>query len=161
MQESAEMYLETILVLSHKIQYVRSIDIAGELDYKKSSVSVAMKNLRENGYIDINVEGYITLTEKGKEIAETIYERHTFIANWLIQLGVDKVTAAEDACRMEHVISTDSFNAIKKHAKGSKIVDIPQKLKQIKTAVFTENVVYATVFLKYFYNFFYNYFTKA
>jgi Mn-dependent DtxR family transcriptional regulator len=115
MQESAEMYLETILVLSHKNASVRSIDIAVELDYKKSSVSVAMKNLRENGYITINSDGYITLTENGKEIAETMYERHTIISDWLIHIGVEPATAAEDACRIEHVISVESFNAIKKH----------------------------------------------
>lgn len=114
-QESAEMYLETILVLDRRNHSVRSIDIACELDYSKPSVSVAMKNLRENGYIDIDADGYITLTEKGKEIADTMYERHTLISDWLIRLGVDKATAVEDACRMEHVISADSFEAIKKH----------------------------------------------
>lgn len=119
-QESAEMYLETILVLSHKNSYVRSIDIVNELEYKKSSVSVAMKNLRQNGFINMDGEGYITLTEKGREIAETIYERHMLIADWLMRLGVDKITADEDACRMEHVISADSFNAIKKHITNAK-----------------------------------------
>ena len=119
-QESAEMYLETILVLSHRLSDVRSIDIAVELDYKKPSVSVAMKNLRENGYIEMDNSGYITLTEKGKTIAETIYERHTFLSNWLIRLGVDKTTAVEDACRIEHVISPASFSALKKHAQGEK-----------------------------------------
>ena len=119
-QESAEMYLETILVLSQKSQYVRSIDIACELDYKKSSVSVAMKNLRENGFVTADDEGHIALTEKGKEIAETIYERHTLISGWLIRLGVDKATAAEDACRMEHVISKGSFEAIKRHLESMK-----------------------------------------
>lgn len=115
MQESAEMYLETIFVLSQQKPSVRSIDIAYELDYKKPSVSVAMKNLRENGYIKIDGDGHITLTETGKEIAVTMYERHTIIADWLTHLGVDQATAVEDACRMEHVISADSFNAIKKH----------------------------------------------
>jgi Mn-dependent transcriptional regulator len=115
MQESAEMYLETILVLSQRNPSVRSIDIASELDYKKPSVSVAMKNLRENGYIHVDGDGHITLTDKGREIAETMYERHTLISDWLIRLGVDKETAVDDACRMEHVISTDSFHAIKKH----------------------------------------------
>lgn len=115
MQESAEMYLETILVLDHRNHSVRSIDIACELDYSKPSVSVAMKNLRENGYINIDEDGYITLTDKGKEIAETMYERHTLISDWLVSLGVDKAIAVEDACRIEHVISTGSFNAIKKH----------------------------------------------
>lgn len=116
-QESAEMYLETILILSQKNQNVRSIDIACELDYKKPSVSVAMKNLRENQFINVDSDGYITLTEKGKEIAETMYERHTIISDWLIHLGVKKDIAVEDACRMEHVISADSFNAIKEHLK--------------------------------------------
>ncbi|HML36090.1 MAG TPA: metal-dependent transcriptional regulator [Bacillota bacterium] len=119
-QESAEMYLETILVLSQQNPSVRSIDIASELDYSKPSVSVAMKNLRENGYIHMNPDGYITLTEKGKEIAETMYERHTIISDWLIRLGVDRVTAVDDACRMEHVISAESFDAIKKHLMESK-----------------------------------------
>jgi DtxR family Mn-dependent transcriptional regulator len=114
-QESAEMYLETILVLSRKDSQVRSIDIVNELNYKKSSISVAMKKLRENGYIQIDDEGYITLTSKGKGIAETMLERHTFIANWLMSLGVDETVAFEDACRMEHVISRESFEAIKKH----------------------------------------------
>ena len=117
-QESAEMYLETILVLGNRSHSVRSIDIACELDYSKPSVSVAMKNLRENGYINIDQDGYITLTEKGKEIAETMYERHTLISDWLIRLGVDKATAVDDACRMEHVISADSFDAIKKHLRS-------------------------------------------
>ena len=114
-QESAEMYLETILVLTQRNQSVRSIDIACELDYKKPSVSVAMKNLRENGYIHVDDDGYITLTEKGKSIAETMYERHTIISDWLVHLGVEAATAAEDACRMEHVISKSSFEAIKNH----------------------------------------------
>lgn len=114
-QESAEMYLETILVLTQRNQNVRSIDIACELDYKKPSVSVAMRNLRENGYINVDADGYITLTEKGKSIAETMYERHTIISDWLIRLGVEESTAVEDACRMEHVISNDSFEAIKRH----------------------------------------------
>ena len=116
-QESAEMYLETILVLGKKTPQVRSIDIVGELGYKKSSVSVAMKNLRESGYIDVDSNGYITLTQKGKEIAETIYERHTLISKWLISIGVDEETAINDACRIEHVISPESFEAIKNHAK--------------------------------------------
>ncbi|HBF37318.1 MAG TPA: DNA-binding protein [Firmicutes bacterium] len=120
MQESAEMYLETILVLSHKNPEVRSIDIVDELEYKKSSVSVAMKNLRENGYIEMDNQGYITLTEKGRKIAETMYERHTLISDWLIYWGVDKTVAAEDACRMEHVISPESFEAIKRHVENAK-----------------------------------------
>jgi len=114
------MYLETVLILSHKNPQTRSIDIVEELEYKKSSVSVAMKNLRENGYIEMDEEGYITLTEKGRKIAETMYERHTLLSDWLIHLGVDKTIAAEDACRIEHVISPESFEAIKKLAKSVK-----------------------------------------
>lgn len=116
-QESAEMYLETILILSQKNNCVRSIDIAGELDYKKSSVSVAMKNLRENGFVTVDSDGYITLTEEGKKVAQTMFERHTLLSDCLIYLGVDKETAIEDACRIEHVISAESFDAIKKHVK--------------------------------------------
>lgn len=115
MQESAEMYLETILVLSQKKPEVRSVDVAGELGYKKSSVSVAMKNLRENGYISMDNNGFIKLTDQGRKIAETIYERHTFISKWLMHLGVDETIATEDACKMEHVISPESFEALKKH----------------------------------------------
>lgn len=114
MQESAEMYLETILVLSRRNPQVRSIDIVEELDFKKSSVSVAMKKLRENGYIEMDGDGYITLTDKGREIAETMFERHTLISGWLIRLGVDKTIAIEDACRIEHVISPESFEAMKR-----------------------------------------------
>jgi len=113
------MYLETILVLNNENNHVRAIDISNELNYKKSSVSVAMKNLRESGYINIDNDGYITLSKDGRKIAETMYERHTLISNWLIHLGVDKSIAVEDACRMEHVISTESFNAIKKHVTDS------------------------------------------
>lgn len=114
-QESAENYLETILLLGKKKGNVRSIDIVHELDFSKPSVSVAMKNLRLNGYINIDEGGHITLTDAGREIAETIYERHQLLSGWLIRLGVNPQTAAEDACRMEHVISTESFDAIKKH----------------------------------------------
>lgn len=112
-QESAENYLETILVLSKELPYVRSIDIANHLNFSKPSVSVAMKNLRTDGHILVDTDGHITLTRSGQTIAETIYERHTLIKNWLIQLGVDPETASEDACRMEHVISPASFQAIK------------------------------------------------
>lgn len=116
--ESAENYLETILMLSTKLPVVRSVDVATELGFKKSSVSVAMKNLREKEHIIVSKEGYITLTESGRRIAEMIYERHELLSSWLVQLGVDPKTAAEDACRMEHVISTESFEAIKRHAGG-------------------------------------------
>jgi Mn-dependent DtxR family transcriptional regulator len=109
------MYLETILILSKRNNQVRSIDIANELGYTKPSVSVAMKNLRENGYVEMDSNLHITLTEKGRKIAETMYERHTFLSEWLSHLGVDEKVATEDACRIEHVISTESFEAIKNH----------------------------------------------
>lgn len=113
--ESAENYLETILVLSQTKPHVRSIDIVNELGFSKPSVSIAMKNLRLNGYITMDSDGFISLTESGLKIAETIYERHTFISNWLMQLGVSKEQALDDACRIEHVISAESFAAIKNH----------------------------------------------
>ena len=110
-RESAENYLETILILSQRKGKgeVRSIDIVNELEFSKPSVSVAMKNLRENGYITVDKDGYIRLTDKGLEIAEKMYERHTLLSQWLIKLGVDEKVAVEDACRMEHVISAESF----------------------------------------------------
>lgn len=114
-QESAENYLETILMLGQKKGNVRSIDIAHELEYKKPSVSVAMKNLRENGYIRVDDSGFITLTDAGRQIAETMYERHLLLSRWLMELGVNEKTAVEDACKMEHVISKESFEAIKNH----------------------------------------------
>ncbi len=113
--ESAENYLETILILSKKNQTVRSIDIVNELEYTKPSVSVAMKNLRKSGCVEMDRDGYITLTEKGRKIAEAMYERHTFLSRWLRDLGVDEKTAVEDACKIEHVISAESFDAIKKN----------------------------------------------
>ncbi len=103
--ESAENYLETILILSKCRPVVRSVDVAEELGYKKSSVSVAMKNLREKNHITVTREGFIYLTESGREIADMIYERHQLLSQWLTRLGVDPRIAAEDACRMEHVIS--------------------------------------------------------
>ena len=118
--ESAENYLETILVLSLKGSRVRSIDIVNELEYSKPSVSVAMKNLRTKGCIVMDGEGYITLTEKGRKIADTIYERHVAISDWLIFLGVDKKTAVHDACKMEHAMSEKSFLAIKNHIENWK-----------------------------------------
>ena len=114
-RESAEDYLETILILKNRNGEVRSIDIATELGFSKPSVSIAMKNLRENGYISVDSKGYITLEDPGKEIAERIYERHTFLSSWFIELGIDPKTAVEDACRMEHIISSETFEAIKKH----------------------------------------------
>lgn len=113
--ESAENYLETILLLSKTRPVVRSVDIAEELGFKKSSVSVAMKNLRQKEQITVTKEGFIYLTDSGKEIAEMIYERHELLTSWLTALGVDSKIAAEDACKMEHVISKQSFEAIKQH----------------------------------------------
>lgn len=113
--ESAENYLETILILSRTLPVVRSVDVAEELGFKKSSVSVAMKNLREKHHITVTKEGYIYLTESGKEIAEMIYERHELVSQWLVRLGVDRKTADTDACKIEHVISKESFEAIKKY----------------------------------------------
>jgi len=115
-QESAENYLETILSLQKEKGTVRSIDIANELGFSKPSVSVAMKNLRENDYIQIDDGGHITLLPKGLVIAEKIFERHTLLTEWLISIGVSPEVAAEDACRMEHVVSEESFAAIKKLA---------------------------------------------
>ncbi len=117
---SAEDYLETILILCERIGNVRSVDIANELNFTKPSVSIAMKNLRENGYILVSGEGYITLTEKGKEIADKIYDRHTTLTAWLKSLGVDPAIAAKDACRIEHVISPESFAAVKKSVLSQK-----------------------------------------
>lgn len=111
--ESSENYLETILVLSKTLPVVRSVDVAEELGFKKSSVSVAMKNLREKEHITVTREGYIYLTDAGKKIAEMIYERHELLSGWLVKLGVDRTIADEDACRIEHVISKESFEAIK------------------------------------------------
>ena len=115
--ESAENYLETILVLSQKKPVVRGVDIAEELGFKKSSVSVAMKNLREKNNITVTKEGYIYLTDSGRAIAEMIYERHQLISSCLMKLGVSEKTAVEDACRIEHVISKESFDALKNHIK--------------------------------------------
>ncbi len=115
--ESAENYLETILMLSKVRPVVRSVDIAEELGFKKSSVSVAMKNLREKEHITVTKEGFIYLTPSGREIAEMIYERHEFLTKWLVALGVDEKIAAEDACKLEHDISKESFEAIKNHIK--------------------------------------------
>lgn len=116
MHESGEMYLETILRLSETNEIVRSIDVAQAMGFSKPSISRAMKNLRENGYISINPEtGSITLLEKGKEIAEKIYERHLVLTSCLEALGVSSATAQDDACRIEHVISDETFQALKNH----------------------------------------------
>lgn len=112
-QESSEDYLETILMLSQSNPYVRSIDIVNELGFSKPSVSVAMKKLRENGHIRMDDNGYITLTESGMSIASKIYERHTLLTKIFELLGVNEQTAADDACRVEHVISDETFDRIK------------------------------------------------
>ena len=114
-RESGEMYLEAILVLAKKSGYVRSIDVSEYLGYSKPSVSRAMGILREGGYILMEKDGAVTLTDSGKKLAETIYERHTVLSELLIRLGVDEKTATDDACRIEHVISDESFQAIKQY----------------------------------------------
>ncbi len=123
---SAENYLEAILVLQKRGE-VRSIDVARQLGFSKPSVSVAMKQLKENGYIEMARGGKITLTDTGLEIASRIYERHTLLTNVLMSLGVDEETAKEDACRIEHDLSSNSFEMIKKHVaecgKAKKIAD--------------------------------------
>ena len=118
--ESVENYLETILILGYDGAPVRSVDIANELGYSKPSISVAMKNLKASGYIMMEANGHITLTETGREIAQRIYDRHTLISDLLISLGVDKETAVRDACRMEHGMSEQSFTALQGHIEGLK-----------------------------------------
>ncbi|MBQ8862952.1 MAG: metal-dependent transcriptional regulator [Clostridia bacterium] len=115
-QESGEMYLETIFVLSKSHPSVRAIDVSEHLGYSKPSVSRAMGILKNGGYITVDTSGYITLTESGLEIAQKIYERHTFLSKFLMALGVDEKTAADDACKIEHVLSDTSFEAIKDYA---------------------------------------------
>lgn len=114
--ESAENYLETIYRLSKVLPVVRSVDIANELGYKKSSVSIAMKNLREKKHITVTDAGYIYLTDSGKEIAEMIYERHEVLAAWLTRIGVPEDIASEDACKLEHVLSAETYEALKRFA---------------------------------------------
>ena len=118
-QESAENYLEAILTLGKEKAEVHAIDIASHLEFSKPSVSIAMKKLRESGYIHVDDCGHISLTENGREIAERIFERHTFLSNWLVAIGVSPETAAEDACRMEHVVSNESFEAIRRFVEQS------------------------------------------
>lgn len=113
-EESLEDYLEVILILSQKSSFVRSIDIAAELDYSKPSVSVAMKKLKGRNYIAVSEDGHISLTDSGREIAEQVYECHRLLTDWLVHLGVDPQVAAIDACKMEHDISPESYEAIKK-----------------------------------------------
>ena len=117
--ESLEDYLETILLLQKRTGQVRSIYIATEMNFSKPSVSVAMKNLREKGYITMADHGYITLTESGLQRAESVLERHTLLSDWLISIGVSRETALEDACKIEHDLSEESFEAIKKKIRFS------------------------------------------
>ena len=144
--ESAENYLETILILSHKKPVVRSVDIADELGFKKSSVSVAMKNLREKEMITVRPEGYIYLTDKGRQVAEMIYERHQFLSAWLMALGVDETTAVDDACRIEHVISPESLVLRNSKPPPLKAAGISIFISDIVHALFTEGIFYVVVF---------------
>ncbi len=121
-KESAENYLETILMLKKENGYVRSIDIAHHLSFTKASVSVAMKSFREEGYVTVDCDGNIELTQKGLEIAEKMYERHKIIAKGLIALGVSESTAYEDSCKIEHDISSESFNAIKTYLTENNVI---------------------------------------
>lgn len=118
LQESGEMYLETIYLLSRQNPGVRAIDVGEHMGYSKPSVSRAMGLLRQGGYITVDEGGFITLTEAGREIGEKIYERHTLLSAFLTHIGVDAETAAEDACRIEHAISDTSFEAIKRYAEN-------------------------------------------
>ena len=115
LQESGEMYLESIYVLSQRKSYVRAIDVGEHLGYSKPSVSRAMGILKRDGYITVEKDGGITLTELGRQVAETMFARHTLLTSFLVSLGVDEKTAADDACKIEHVISAASFDAIKEH----------------------------------------------
>ena len=117
-EESMEDYLETIYVLRKRLPVVRSIDIATELGYSKPSGSVAMKNLKTRGFVTVSQEGYISFTEQGEALAAETFERHTVIRDWLINLGVNEETASEDACKMEHDMSSETFQALKKHILG-------------------------------------------
>jgi Mn-dependent transcriptional regulator len=121
--ESAENYLETILMLRNKLGPVRSIDIVNELSFSKPSVSVAMKKLRESGHVLVDEEGHITLTESGLAVAETMYERHLLLSECLIALGVDEEVAKDDACRIEHVISQQTFEKMREHVNRHKEED--------------------------------------
>ena len=113
LQESGEMYLETILILTNRMNYVRSIDVVEYMGYSKPSVSVAMKHFRENGYVTMDDGYFLRLTEKGSAIAEQIYERHVILAKLLMAIGVDEKTAFEDACKIEHDLSPETFERLK------------------------------------------------
>ena len=120
LQESGEMYLETIYVLSKANAHVRSIDISEHMGYSKPSISRAVSILKQEGYITVDSDGFITLTERGQTVAEKIFERHTLLSGILIRLGVSPETAADDACKIEHAISDESFDAIKRHIQMTK-----------------------------------------
>ena len=120
LQESGEMYLETIYVLTLESSYVRAVDVGDKLGYSKPSVSRAMGLLKNGGYIIVDPDGHITLTEEGIDVAEKMYERHTLLTDFLVSLGVNKETATEDACKIEHDISDESFEAIKKYIEEKK-----------------------------------------
>lgn len=113
-EESLEDYLETILILNRRLSVVRSIDVATEMNFSKPSVSIAMKNLKNRGYVTVSEDGYLHLTDEGQKIAESVYERHTLLTDWLVHLGVDPRVAASDACKMEHDITQESYEAMKK-----------------------------------------------
>lgn len=117
LRESGQMYLETIYILSKESNFVRAIDVGERLEYSKPSVSRALGILRKNGYVTVDEDGGLTLTPSGQEVAESMYTRHTVLSNLLMRLGVDEKTATEDACRIEHVISEQSFAAIQRHVK--------------------------------------------
>ncbi len=116
LQESGQMYLETILILSNSQKYVRSIDVSEHMGFSKPSVSRAIGILKSGGYITVDKEGHILLTDSGRSLAENIYEKHTLLTKFLMHLGVSEEIAVEDACKMEHIISDESFQAIKRHA---------------------------------------------
>ncbi|MFY9198684.1 MAG: metal-dependent transcriptional regulator [Acutalibacteraceae bacterium] len=120
LQESGEMYLETIFILSQKQKYVRSLDVAEYMGFSKPSVSRAVGRLKSDGYITSDSDGHLSLTQQGIEIANKIYERHTLLTQFLVHLGVDEEIATQDACKMEHDISDESFNALKKHFEAQK-----------------------------------------
>ena len=120
LQESGEMYLETVYILSKKSESIRSIDICEYMGYSKPSVSRAVGLLKSGGYVTVDEKGYITLTNEGKSVAEKVFERHTMLTDFLVKLGVDKDIASEDACKIEHHISEESFEAIKRHVNAYK-----------------------------------------
>ena len=122
--ESSEDYLETILILGNRSSLVRAVDIAAEMGFKKPSVSVAMKKLRESGYIEMDKDGFISLLPSGEEIARRIYERHKLLTQFFIRLGVDPEVAAADACKVEHDLSEETFQKMKEHALGGKLPEM-------------------------------------